>query len=211
MPAAKIPTFTVRHLQLARALFAAMAAVMITFTSDHSATIGLAAFSGFAVATGLVWGLSAWLVYPAGRRAVPILLALINGSAGIIASSPMARTTTMFFIVVIIWAALTAIVEGWWALYERRGAYAAEAKDSLGVAIITAVLLAAIALIQPTFALEYFNETINEGGTLTGITIAVGVFGGYAAIIAVFLGIAGFSPKNDVDAPEPAPAQEVSS
>ncbi|GAA2534762.1 hypothetical protein GCM10009860_13820 [Microbacterium mitrae] len=211
MPAAKTPTFTVRHLQRARALFAAMAAIMITFTSDHSAPIGLAAFSGFAVATGLVWALSAWLVYPAGRRAVPILLALINGSAGIIASSPMARTTTMFFMMVITWAALTAIVEGWWALHERRGPHAAEAKDSLGVAIITAVLAIAIALIQPTFALEYFNEAIQEGGTLTGITIAVGVFGGYAAIIAVYLGIAGFSPKNDVVTPQPAPAQEVSS
>ncbi|MGF3054309.1 acyl-CoA synthetase [Microbacterium sp. YY-03] len=211
MPAAKTPTFTVRHLQLARALFAAMAAVMITFTSDHSAAIGLAAFSGFAVASGLVWGLSAWLIYPAGRRAVPVLLALVNGAAGIIASSPMNRTTTMFFVIVITWAAITTIVEGWWALYERRGAHAAEAKDSLGVAIITAVLLLAIALIQPTFALEYFNETINEGGTLTGITIAVGVFGGYAAIIAVYLGIAGFSPKNDVVAPDTATTQEVSS
>lgn len=211
MPAAKTPTFTVRHLQLARALFAAMAAVMITFTSDHSAAIGLAAFSGFAVASGLVWGLSAWLIYPAGRRAVPVLLALVNGAAGIIASSPMNRTTTMFFVFVITWAAITTIVEGWWALYERRGAHAVEAKDSLGVAIITAVLLLAIALIQPTFALEYFNETINEGGTLTGITIAVGVFGGYAAIIAVYLGIAGFSPKNDVVAPDMATTQEVSS
>ena len=211
MPASKIPTFTVRHLQLARALFAAMAAVMITFTSDHSATVGLAAFSGFAVATGLVWALSAWLVYPAGRRAVPILLALFNGAAGIIASAPMNRTTIMFFVIVMVWAAVTAIAEGWWALHERRGPNGAEAKDSLGVAIITVVLLLAMAVIQPTFALEYFNETINEGGTLTGITIAVGVFGGYAAIIAVYLGIAGFSPKNDAGAPESAPAQEVSS
>ena len=41
--------FEVRHLQLARALFAAVAAAMITFSSDHSAQVGLAVFSGFAI------------------------------------------------------------------------------------------------------------------------------------------------------------------
>ena len=37
--------FTVRHVQLLRALFAAAAAVMITFSPDHSAAVGLSVFS----------------------------------------------------------------------------------------------------------------------------------------------------------------------
>ena len=44
-------TFEVRHVQLGRALFAAVAAIMITFSADHSAEVGLAVFSGWAIAT----------------------------------------------------------------------------------------------------------------------------------------------------------------
>ena len=61
-------TFAVRHVQLARAAFAAIAAIMITFSSDHSALVGSAVFSGFAIATGLALLLAVWLVYPKGRR-----------------------------------------------------------------------------------------------------------------------------------------------
>ncbi|HBR88628.1 MAG TPA: acyl-CoA synthetase, partial [Microbacterium sp.] len=60
--------FDVRHVQVARAVFAAIAAVMITFSSDHSAAVGLAVFSGFALATALVHLAAAWLVYPVGAR-----------------------------------------------------------------------------------------------------------------------------------------------
>ncbi|WP_223172555.1 hypothetical protein [Microbacterium sp. NIBRBAC000506063] len=59
-------TFTVRHVQLARAALAAIAALMITFSPDHSAEVGLAVFSGFAIATGLIMFLSAWLAAKAG-------------------------------------------------------------------------------------------------------------------------------------------------
>ncbi|CAI7678084.1 unnamed protein product, partial [Penicillium discolor] len=45
--------FTMRHVQLLRALFAAVAALMITFSSDHSAAVGLAVISGFALVTAL--------------------------------------------------------------------------------------------------------------------------------------------------------------
>ncbi len=64
-------TFDARHLQLARALFAALAAVMVTFSSDHSAPLGLGVFSGFALATGLVFALAAWLIAPRGERRSP--------------------------------------------------------------------------------------------------------------------------------------------
>ena len=47
-------TFEVRHLQIARAAFAALAAIMVTFSPDHSAAVGMSVFSGFAIATGLV-------------------------------------------------------------------------------------------------------------------------------------------------------------
>ena len=68
---------------------------------------------------------------------------------------------------------------------------------------------------MPTqYALQY---SIAGAGsfTLTGITIGVGVFGGYTAIVAVYLAIAGFSPRRAaeaataVDAPSEASVTEA--
>ena len=61
----------------------------------------------------------------------------------------------------------------------------------------------------------YINGALDKSSTsfntnnlpLTGITIGVGLFGGYAAIVAVFLGIAGFSPRRTAPA---GPAQPAS-
>ena len=52
-------------------------------------------------------------------------------------------------------------------------------------------LAVGLLLVNPTYSLQYVGDL-----TLTGIVIGVGVFGGYAAVIAVFLGIAGFSPRH---------------
>ena len=49
---------------------------------------------------------------------------------------------------------------------------------------------------MPTqYALRYTIDEANETFTLTGIIIGVGIFGAYAAIVAVYLAIAGFSPR----------------
>jgi hypothetical protein len=45
------------------------------------------------------------------------------------------------------------------------------------------------------YTLNYFIAEAHRSFTLTGIAIAVGIFGGYAAVIAVYLGIAGLSPR----------------
>lgn len=199
--------FEPRHLQLVRALFAAMAAVMITFSPDHSAAVGLSVFSGFAMATAIVQLLSAWLVYGPGRRALPIVLGVLTLVAGIVSSIPVLRTTEAFFVIVISWALLTGVVEaiaGARGLRagERGSAARSEARDALTVGIVGVLLALGTLAVQPAYALQY---SIEEAGsfTLTGITIAVGLFGGYAAIVAVYLGIAGFSPRR-----EPAPAPE---
>jgi hypothetical protein len=74
--------------QLARALFAAVAAIMITFSSDHSAAVGLAVFSGYAIATAIVFFAAAWLVYPAGGRGLPVLLGVEALVAGMVTGIP---------------------------------------------------------------------------------------------------------------------------
>lgn len=203
--------FTVRHLQLLRALFAAAAAVMITFSPDHSAAVGLSVFSGYVLTTGLVMIVAAWLVYPAGQRWPSVVYALLSFVAGMTAGVPAWRTEDLFFVVVIAWSVSTGILELVVGLRARR-ARDATARDSITLGafgLLLAVLLIAIpaGFVQP-YAIEGAGAF-----ELTGIILGVGMFGGYAAIVAVFLGIAGLTPKRAnavADAPssenDPAPA-----
>jgi hypothetical protein len=198
-------TFEVRHVQLARALFAAVAAVMITFSPDHSASVGMSVFSGFATATAIIFFVGAWLTSPAGRRGLPIALGALTLIAAILAGIPPLRTPIGFFAVVISWAAVTGLIELVGGIRGRRSG-APAARDEVLIGAITLLLVAGLLLVNPAYRLDY---VIEEAGafTLTGITIGVGLFGGYAAIVAVFLGIAGFSPRRE----EIVPAASVPS
>lgn len=193
--ASAVRTFEVRHVQLARALFAAVAAVMITFSPDHSAVVGMSVFSGFATATAIIFLVSAWLVHPAGRRTVPIALGGVTLIAAILGGIPVLRTPVGFFAVVIGWAAVTGAIELVAGIRRRR--IDAVARDEILIGAVTLALVAGLLLVNPAYSLEYFIAEAGGAFTLTGITIGVGLFGGYAAIVAVFLGIAGFSPRHD--------------
>ena len=145
--------FTVRHVQLLRALFAAAAAVMITFSPDHSAAVGLSVFSGFVLTTGLVMIVATWLVYPAGQRWPSVVFALLSFVAGMTAGVPAWRTEDVFFVVVIAWSVTTGILELVVGLRARR-AGEANARDSITLGafgLLLAVLLIAIpaGFVQP--------------------------------------------------------------
>jgi len=201
-----------RHVQLLRALFAAVAALMITFSSDHSAPVGLAVFSGFVFTTALVLLLAAWLVLPAGSRWSYILLAALGIIAGGVSGIPTWRSDDLFFIVVSSWAILSGGIELLAGIRARRTRDPLS-RDAITVGALGILLGVFLLLIPAGFLQEY---TIEKAGTfvLSGIILGVGMFGGYAAILAVFLGIAGLTPKQvDADAASasnddsPAPAE----
>jgi hypothetical protein len=209
-PAAR--SFEVRHVQLARAAFAALAAIMVTFSPDHSAVIGLSIFSGFALATGLVLIAAGWFVYTVDTRWPSVGLGSISVIAGMVAGVAQLRTETMFFVIVISWALVTGLIEtitGARALRAARGlpktdAARTESRDGLTVGILTTVLGFGLLLVPAGYALQYTIEDANATFTLTGIIIGVGIFGGYAAILAVYLGIAGLSPRKPARTEAPA-------
>ncbi|GAA3637920.1 hypothetical protein GCM10022200_21630 [Microbacterium awajiense] len=214
VPSRTAPAFTVRHIQLMRALFAAIAAVMITFSPDHSAAVGLAVFSGFAIATALVLLLGSWLVYPKGRRWPWLLSGSVTAVAGMAASMYPVRTVLGFFVVMVSWALVAGLIEalsGWWMLRHdvTRGEMPrSEARDAIVVGALGVVLAIALLLVPAGYALPYTVAEADQTFVLTGIIIGVGLFGGYAAIVAVYLGIAGFSPRTDpqVDAADQSDA-----
>jgi hypothetical protein len=185
---------------------------MITLTSDHSSTLGLSVFSGFAIASALVLFLAAWLVFPAGSRGPVLVLAIIDVVAGMVAGVGPLRSDTLFYATVIGWALAAGIAEGAAGLVARRSAGTAqvrsEARDGVTVGVLGVLLAgilmvpAGIALAVPGgYVLHYTVAEAHQSFTLTGMTIAVGIFGGYAAIVAVYLGIAGFSPRKDAEIP----------
>lgn len=184
-------TFTLRHVQLARAALAAVAAIMITFSPDHSAAVGLSVFSGFVLSTALVHVIAAVIVHPAGRRWPAVVMSILSFLIGMVASVPSLRSDGVFFGTVIAWAALTGLVE-LLAGIRRRGDE--DARD----AIITGalgLLLAVIVLLVPVGFTQEYSPEPGATFTVTGIILAVGFFGGYAAIVAVFQGIAGLTPR----------------
>lgn len=196
MSAAPVRTYEVRHLQLARAAVAAIAAIMITFSPDHSAAVGLAVFSGWAMVTAIILLVAVWQVYAKGDRVTTAALAIITLVAGMVAGLPALRTTTLFFVIVIAWAALTGVVE--LASGIRRRRTDEYARDAILIGAITLALALGLLLVNPAYSLDYFIEEAGRSFELTGITIGVGIFGGYAAIVAVFLAIAGLSPRRPV-------------
>lgn len=205
-PAAR--TFEVRHLQLARAAIAAITAVMVTFSPDHSAAVGLAIFSGFAFLNALVLLIASRTTYPAGRRWPVVTIGVLSALAGLAAGIAQLRTVPMFFVIVIAWALTTGIIETIAAARAQRAspqmqpadAARSEARDGLTIGILTIVLGLALLFVPTQYALEYTIDDADATFTLTGIVIAVGVFGGYAAIVAVYLAIAGFTPRKAVPA-----------
>jgi hypothetical protein len=202
---------SVRALQLLRAALAALAAVMITFSPDHSAAVGLSVFSGFAIASGLILVVATVLTYPKGGRAPVGLLAALSLLAGMVTGISVWRVDAMFFGAVIAWAVLSGIVELVWGIRARRRAVdpqeSSEARDSIVVGGLGILLGIALALVPAGYRLQY---VIEDAGAfeLTGITIGVGIFGFYAAIVAVYLGIAGFSPRRVAPQRSDAPALE---
>jgi len=200
----------VRHLQLARAVAAAVAAAMITFSPDHSAAMGLSVFSGFTILSAILLFAAAWLVFPSGQRAGAVLLGALDLVAGMIAGIAPLRGDITFFVLVAVWALATGLAEGVAGLRGRRAAGAStrsEARDAVFVGAMGIVLTIALGVVLVVsllsgpggYALDYTIAEAHKTFTLTGITIGVGIFGAYAAIVAVYLGIAGFSPRKDAE------------
>ncbi|MFY9714456.1 MAG: acyl-CoA synthetase [Microbacterium sp.] len=191
-------TFTVRNVQLIRALFAAAAALMITFSPDHSAAVGLSVFSGFAFVSAFVLVLAAWLAVPAGSRWSYLLLAALGFAAGMLSGIPPWRSDDLFFAVVSAWALISGGIELFAGIRARR-TDDPTARDSITVGAF-GILLGILLLLVPAGLVQEYS--IESAGTfeLTGIILGVGMLGAYAAIVAVFLGIAGLSPRGQTSA-----------
>ena len=159
-----------------RGLLAAVAAVVITFSPNHSPEFGSLVFGVWAVVSGLVVGaLSLRLVTARGIRSLFAINAVVTVVAGLLALTVPGGGLPFLLYLVSVWAAVTGFVELFAGL-RARGTVAA-ARDWIAVGGLTA-LLAIVFLLLPPDAVT-----------------AVGLLGGYLVIVGVYLIIGGLSLK----------------
>ena len=185
-----------RVLMIVRALIAAVAAVVVTFVQNRPGEFAVAALGGFLIASFAYFVVE---MIVRGLRTPRLLLALAYLGGAVLVMVLPGSPDSRFHMALLLWAAAAGIVELVGGILDRR-AGAADARDRITIGALTCVLALASLIVSPEYALDYFVEDAGQSFTLTGTIVGVGLFGGWAVIVAVYLGIGAFSPapKNTV-------------
>lgn len=190
---------------LLRAVPAIALAVVVTFSADHSSTLGLVTFGAFAALSGAVIVVFALR----GEEGIGRTLSLVQGALGVVAGVAALAVTgggvSYLVFLVSAWAAVTGFVELYLGLRARRSTSAdakAMSRDLIFAGGLTVVLAIVVLLVPPGFS-QPFTGPDGVARELTASVIIVGVMGAYWAVLGVFLVIAALSLKW-ADAPTPA-------
>lgn len=178
---------------LARALPALVLGLVITFSQDHSAAFGLAAFGVFAIVTASVL-LASGLRADRSVRGLALLQGAVTAIAGIAALVLPGGGLGSFVLLVSAWAIVTGALEAVNGIRFRRTR--AASRDWLFTGVLTAMLGLVFLLVPQDYADAYTVEGATGAavsGTVTADILLVGVLGAWAIILGVQLAIAAFS------------------
>lgn len=172
-----------------RAVPSAVVALVITFSADHSTTLGFVGVGAWALATAIV------LAYGAMRgllpRSVFVAHAALLAAGGVAALVFSTQPVAVLLFLVGTLLGVTGALELVGGIVLRRSA---EARDRIFIGGVTALTAIAVLLIPADY-----NQVISIPDKvvppLTASVIVVGLFGAYCAILAVYLVIAGLSEK----------------
>ena len=182
---------TAWYAPVARAVPALALAAVITFTPDHSATLGLITFAIFAVVAGAVLTVSA-LRSTGAVRTIGLVQGVATIAAGIAAMALPNGGLPYFVFLLTAFAAITGFLELYLGLRSR--GRDRSSRDWVFVGALTAVLAIVVLLVPPGFA-QAFTGPDGVERELTASVIVVGALGAYWAILGVYLVIAGLSLK----------------
>jgi hypothetical protein len=184
-----------------RAVPAAIVAMIVTFSSNHAAGLGLVLFGAFAVVEGLVLGLGSLRRLPdASARRLAVVQAAVTVLVGLAAFALVGTGVSGFIGIVITFAVVTGALELVQGIRARRTS--PFSRDWTTIGGLTILLAIAFAVTPPNYSKE-LGGIEHVSGTLDSSIILVGLCGAYLALTAVFHVIAGLSHKWGTAAPQP--------
>lgn len=195
---------------LLRALPAVALAVVITFSADHSAPLGLLTFGIFGLLAGAVIAAASWRSAPGLLRTLGVVQGALTVVAGVATLAVVGGGLPYLVFVVSGWAVVTGFIELYVGIRTRGVSPAA--RDQVFVGALTVVLAVVLLVIPPDFSQGYIVDGVDY--ELTASIIVVGLLGAYWAILGVFLIIGAFtlkwadaSPASIPDAPAESPTE----
>lgn len=179
------------YVPVTRALPALVLAVVVTFTADHSAPLGLLSFGIFAVVSGIVLTASALRLGAGGVvRTVTFAQGIITVLAGVVSLALPAAGLPFFVFLLTAFAAITGFLELYLGLRSR--GRSGSSRDWVFVGALTALLAIAVLLVPPDLS-QSFAGPDNVQGVLTASVVVVGLLGAYWVVLGIYLVIAGLS------------------
>ncbi|WP_346769279.1 DUF308 domain-containing protein [Planctomonas sp. JC2975] len=160
---------------LTRAVVALLAGGFITFDPEHSARVGLIVFGSFALIEGIVVGIGSLVLKDSLIRWLFVAQGALSVVVGVAALSLNDAGLGVLLYGVSVWALLTGFAELYCGIRSR--GRSESARDWMVIGALT-VVLAVVFLLIPTDSL-----------------LAVGLFGAYAVIVGVYVGIGAFTLK----------------
>lgn len=192
---------------LLRAVPAVALAIVVTFSADHSAPLGLLVFGVFGAAAGAVITVFALRSAPGPERTMQLVQGILTIAAGVASLSVVGGGLPYLVFLVSGWAVITGFIELYVGIRTRRSS--SVARDRIFAGALTVLLAVVLLVIPPDFS-QPFTGPDDVPRELTASVIVVGLLGAYWAILGVFLIIAALSQKwADAPAVESAPADAV--
>lgn len=163
-----------------RAAPALVAAIVITFSRNHAAAVGLSVFAGFAIVSSVILVVAIARVPLNGSDRILFgIQAVVTAVTGAIALVSLGGGLSALVLILSVWAGLTGALE----LYAGyRQADRAMSREWMTTGTFTAILAIIMAVVP-----------VND-------VYAVGLFGAYGAILGVYVVIAGVSLRSDESA-----------
>ncbi|PZQ89016.1 MAG: hypothetical protein DI534_09570 [Leifsonia xyli] len=169
---------------LARAVPALVLGLVITFSQDHSAALGLICFGVFAIVTAAVL-LASGLRADRALRGLVLTQGVVTAIAGIAALVLPGGGVGYLVSVLSAWAIVSGALEAVNGIRFRRARTAA--RDWLVTGVLTVLLGLAVLLVPQTFADPYAFGKVS--GVVTADILLVGILGAWAIIVGVQLAI----------------------
>ncbi|MHA7984857.1 HdeD family acid-resistance protein [Rathayibacter sp. CAU 1779] len=160
---------------LTRAIVALLAGGFITFDPEHSARVGLMVFGSFALLEGIVVGVGSLVLKDSLIRWLFVAQGALSVVVGIAALALNGAGLGVLLYGVSVWALLTGFAELYCGIRSR--GRSESSRDWMVIGALT-VVLAVVFLVIPPDSL-----------------LAVGLFGAYAVIVGVYVGIGAFTLK----------------